>query len=338
MAQAQSQPRTVVGRRGPLFVDRALLPTDTAMLSAWTTLACSAALSSSYVGSIYLVATAAPASPPRDRNHPAVIKARLLAVTLASLSSCAAVPSLVAHSQPALFPSYRSAVPRATALLGLALPSAPANLARLILYPLGLTASLFLGSLYVACLEGELPAQRAARTWADWTRKFDGWKGVRNYFGAPLTEELTFRSCILAVSSLGGWSVSKLIFLSPLWFGLAHVHHARETYIAHGRTSRALLVATAQSLFQLAYTTLFGWYASFLFLRTGSIIPPFLAHAFCNALGVPPVGWALKVWPEKRAAILLSYTLGITTFIYNLDRWTDPSLFGLATAGRWGWP
>ncbi|GAA6055966.1 hypothetical protein NBRC10513_004975 [Rhodotorula toruloides] len=336
------------------------------MLSGWATLACSAAVSTSYVGSIYLlpstrtrhtptssphpdltedIATAAPTNPPRDRNHPAVIKARLLAVTLASLSSCAAVPSILAHSQPTLFPTYSSAIPRALSLLGLALPSTPANLARLVLYPLGLTASLFLGSLYVAYLEGELPGQRGARTWVDWKRKFEGWKGVRNYIGAPLTEELTFRSCILAISSLGGWSIPKLIFLSPLWFGLAHVHHARETYIAHGRTSRALLVATAQSLFQLAYTTLFGWYASFLFLRTGSIIPPFLAHAFCNAMGVPPVGWALKVWPEKKAAILLSYALGITSFIYHFNRcWTDPSLFGvglgaaLGKAGRWGWP
>lgn len=172
------------------------------MLSGWTTLACSAAVSSSYVGSIYLlpstrtrhlpapspdttqpqdIATAAPANPPRDRNHPAVIKARLLAVTLASLSSCAAIPCLLAHSQPTLFPTYSSAIPRAIALLGLALPSTPANLARLILYPLGLTASLFLGSLYVTYLEGELPGQRGARTWADWKRKFDGWKGARNY-------------------------------------------------------------------------------------------------------------------------------------------------------------
>ncbi|BGP24655.1 prenyl protein peptidase [Rhodotorula toruloides] len=327
------------------------------MLSPLATFVCSAAVSSCYVGSIYLlpstrtrhsppaspdplhdVAASAPAaSPPRDRNHPSVIKARLLAVTLASLSSCAAVPSILTHSQPRLYPSYRDALPRATALLGLALPATTPDLARLVLCPLGLTASLFLGSLYVAYLDGDLPGQRGASTCEDWKRKFDGCKGVRNYVAAPLTEELTFRSCILAISALGGWSVPRLVFLSPLWFGLAHVHHARETYIALGRTRRALLIATAQSLFQLAYTTLFGWYASFLFLRTGSIIPPFLAHAFCNAMGVPPLGWALRVWPEKKLAIIASYSLGIATFVYNFNRWTEPALFGLTPRGRWGW-
>jgi hypothetical protein len=42
-------------------------------------------------------------------------------------------------------------------------------------------------------------------------------------------------------------------------------------------------------VFQLVYTTLFGWYASYLFLRTGSILPPILSHIFCNIMGLPPI-------------------------------------------------
>lgn len=173
------------------------------MLSPLATLACSAAVSSSYVASIYLVpstrtrtrtdahpravtppqdiAASAPADPPRDRNHPAVIRARLAAVSLASLASAAALPAVLQRAHPALFPTYRSAVLRATALLGLALPPSARHLARVVLYPLALTASLFLGSVYVAYLDGDLPGQPGARTWAHWKRKFDGWKGVRNY-------------------------------------------------------------------------------------------------------------------------------------------------------------
>ena len=78
----------------------------------------------------------------------------------------------------------------------------------------------------------------------------------------------------MAVSALGGWSPVKLVFLTPLWFGIgksavvscmralarvahillldhdqptAHVHHAWETYVAGGRTRQALLRGTLQS-------------------------------------------------------------------------------------------
>lgn len=60
-----------------------------------------------------------------------------------------------------------------------------------------------------------------------------------------------------------------MIFGTPLWFGVAHVHHAWETYKSRGRTSSALRFAMLQSSVQFTYTTLFGWYANFLFLRTG---------------------------------------------------------------------
>ena len=39
-------------------------------------------------------------------------------------------------------------------------------------------------------------------------------------------------------------------------------------------------------MFQLSYTTLFGWFASYLFVRTGSIVPPLLSHMFCNYMGI----------------------------------------------------
>ncbi|KWU41772.1 Abi-domain-containing protein, partial [Rhodotorula sp. JG-1b] len=236
------------------------------------------------------------ANPPRDRNHPAVIRARLVAVSVASLASCASLPLLLARNDPFTYPTWRTAVPTALRLLGLGTrPSV-----KLILYPLGLTASLFAGSLYISWLASELPGQSGSRTWADWRAKFDGWRGLRTYILGPLTEEITFRSCIMAVSALGGWSPVKLVFLTPLWFGIAHVHHAWETYVAGGRTRQALMRGTLQSTFQFAYTTIFGWYAAFLFLRTGSIVPPFLAHVFCNIMGIPPLGWALQVWPEKK--------------------------------------
>lgn len=44
-------------------------------------------------------------------------------------------------------------------------------------------------------------------------------------------------------------------------------------------------------LFQLCYTTIFGAYTSFIFIRTGHLISCFLIHAFCNCMGFPDLSW-----------------------------------------------
>lgn len=80
-----------------------------------------------------------------------------------------------------------------------------------------------------------------------------------------MTEEIVFRSCIVAVSALAGFSKAQIVFLSPLYFGIgaklcvekgeteltvfnaAHVHHAWETYVKGGRTRQALVQGVLQS-------------------------------------------------------------------------------------------
>ncbi|SCV74336.1 BQ2448_6768 [Microbotryum intermedium] len=268
-----------------------------------------------------------PTAIPRDRNSPSVIRARLLAVTISSSLACLSISSLLQRYPPSLVH------PPASTLLGLDLPSSFSKLLNLIAYPLGLTASLFLGSFYVAFLDGSLwPGQRAFR-WGVLRDQFWSLQGIRNYVVGPWTEELVFRSAIISISALGGWSKKQLVFLTPLYFGIAHVHHAYEVYIRHGRTKQALVNGVLGSTFQFAYTTLFGWYAAFLFLRTGSIIPPILVHTFCNWWGLPPLVGALRVYPERKIPIIASYLVGIVTFSYGLFRWTDPRLFG--GSGYW---
>lgn len=46
-------------------------------------------------------------------------------------------------------------------------------------------------------------------------------------------------------------------------------------------------MAIARALFQFTYTSLFGFFATFVFLRTGNVISITLAHTFCNWLGLP---------------------------------------------------
>jgi prenyl protein peptidase len=54
--------------------------------------------------------------------------------------------------------------------------------------------------------------------------------------------------------------------------------------------------ALIRSLLQFTYTTLFGSYATFLYMRTGSLLGVILVHAFCNWMGFP------RFWGRVSAA------------------------------------
>lgn len=87
-------------------------------------------------------------------------------------------------------------------------------------------------------------------------------------------------------------SLTKTIFVSPLVFGLAHVHHLYEFRITHPNVP--VRAAILRSVFQLGYTTLFGAYATFVYLRSGSLLAVVGMHMLCNAMGLPRVYGAVK--------------------------------------------
>lgn len=69
-------------------------------------------------------------------------------------------------------------------------------------------------------------------------------------------------------------------------------------------------------------------------MHKGSILPPFLAHSFCNLMGLPPLHWALLEFPERKLSLWGTYLAGIATFIYAFWRWTEPALYG---GSLWWW-
>lgn len=100
-----------------------------------------------------------------------------------------------------------------------------------------------------------------------------------------MTEELLFRSAAVPLLVGAGMSLGSIVFLTPIIFGLAHIHHFYEFRLTHPHVS--IFAAVARSLLQLTYTTLFGAYATFVFIRTGSLLSIIIVHAFCNAMGLP---------------------------------------------------
>jgi prenyl protein peptidase len=84
---------------------------------------------------------------------------------------------------------------------------------------------------------------------------------------------------------LGHFSWQQIVFLTPLYFGIAHLHHLYEFRITHPEVP--FVISVLRSLFQFTYTSLFGFFAAWVYIRTGNVYTCILAHAFCNWMGLP---------------------------------------------------
>ncbi|KZF21294.1 hypothetical protein L228DRAFT_249099 [Xylona heveae TC161] len=223
-----------------------------------------------YVIPFYLSASTRP-SPQLSRDAPSVVRARIRAVTLSCVLS-ALLTVYVAMDYG------KSTLSNALRLMGW-WPVAPLEIAKALL----LTAVLFVGPLFESgIVEGG---------WRDWIRistltdTMGNWIGWRNYVAGPVSEELVFRSCLIPLHLLAKVSPGRIVFLTPLYFGIAHIHHFYEYKLTHPYTP--LLPALLRSVVQFSYTSIFGFYATFLFLRTGSFPAVVVVHSFCNWCGLP---------------------------------------------------
>lgn len=134
------------------------------------------------------------------------------------------------------------------------------------------------------------------------------WIQLRNLLFAPIAEEVMFRSILLPPLLCSGYSSTRSSWTAPLFFGVAHFHHyytKRKENV--GRTTNQLLLSL---VFQWMYTTLFGAYASHVFVRTGSLWGVCALHSFCNLMGLPEVD---LFWRRKSPLFSLRYLIG---FVY----------------------
>lgn len=298
-------------------------------LSTWQAHALAFVVGGSYVGSLYVSqntrltyqsedAVAQAKERVRRRDDPDVIRARLTAVSVSTILSCVLVCCLVYMKFDGRLKSDAFSV--AAELLGF-------RGLRGVLLPCFIAPVLYAGPLYVSYLSESLlpwqPFWGIQNILPSGEHESAVLQAIRNYVAAPITEELAFRACILAVYGMAGSSRNKMIFLSPLWFGIAHVHHGWEAYTRLGRTSAAAQQAVISVVFQTAYTTLFGFHCAFLFLRTGSLLPPIASHVFCNIMGLPDVGDAITRFPHRKILIIVTHLLGIAGYMYTLKTWTS---------------
>lgn len=77
-----------------------------------------------------------------------------------------------------------------------------------------------------------------------WVNSFQNILWLRNHVVAPLSEEFTFRACMLPIL-LQSFHPTRAIMITPLFFGIAHLHHVIERYRA-GMAIRAILIVSGQ--------------------------------------------------------------------------------------------
>ncbi|CAI8602594.1 unnamed protein product [Vicia faba] len=137
----------------------------------------------------------------------------------------------------------------------------------------------------------------------------------RNYVVAPLTEELVFRACMIPILLCGGFKPYSAMILCPVFFSLAHLNHFMEIYTKQNyRIMQAAMVIGLQ----LGYTVIFGSYASFLFIRTGHLAAPIVAHIFCNFMGLP------VLYSLRSGFVSLASIMGLVGFSWLLFPMTGP--------------
>lgn len=240
---------------------------------------------------------------PYDREHPTIIKKRFFSVFIVCLVSPTSL----------YFGMNEKYLEKATflELLGIRWP----GLIQAIVMPLLLTMILFLGPLCVEDYSGfrRLFSQSMYRI--ENIKTLTWWRGQ---VVAPLSEEWTFRACMLPLL-LQCFAPLTAIFVCSLFFGIAHFHHI----VYRLKDGVTLKSAFFMSCYHVGYTTVFGAYAAFLFVQTGHFVAPLTVHSFCNGVELPDLTMAFK-GPLRKFSL---FFIGLVSFCLLLMPMTDPKLF-----------
>ncbi|OAF66581.1 hypothetical protein A3Q56_05676 [Intoshia linei] len=105
---------------------------------------------------------------------------------------------------------------------------------------------------------------------------------IKNLIIGPLIEEVIYRGCVFC-TLLCDYSEMKAIFISSLLFGLSHLNEFIRLAIFQNFKDNLEIFY----LFKVVYTTLFGFYACKIVVKTGTILPAISAHFICNYFGFP---------------------------------------------------
>lgn len=80
-------------------------------------------------------------------------------------------------------------------------------------------------------------------------------------------------------------------------------------------------------VFQFMYTTIFGAYSALLFISTGNIIAPIMAHKFCNHMGFPDFQEMFQFQEPKRSCLFVLSLVGLILWCLLIKYATEPWIY-----------
>lgn len=81
----------------------------------------------------------------------------------------------------------------------------------------------------------------------NWLNNFTNVLWLRNFLVAPLSEEFTFRACMMPLL-LQSFTPSTAVLITPLFFGVAHFHHMIERLRSGMDMKTAIIISCAYSI------------------------------------------------------------------------------------------
>ena len=123
---------------------------------------------------------------------------------------------------------------------------------------------------------------------------------------APIIEEFMFRFIVFNLLKINGHSSIKSALISSFMFGIAHLRHFFD------RT-----VNVNKILFQIIYTSIFGFYSCYAYTYSNNFICPSILHIICNCLQTPHFYYINdEEYPNKlKTLTTIIYISGILGFI-----------------------
>jgi len=147
---------------------------------------------------------------------------------------------------------------------------------------------------------------------------------ARTLLVGPFLEEVNYRGIIASILVSGGWSYWMTSIISPLIFGISHLHHIVDHVKSSGMSFGQAFAVVA---LQLGYTTLFGWYVSMVFLLTRDLKMVVFLHCYCNWMGLPSFNWMREKSVFLKTAMKFLYFGGLLGFICTFSILLDPSIY-----------
>ena len=277
-------------------------------MSDWKGLLLSAAAGAGFVGVMYIPKAARDDSYVRD--HKDNIKKRLLGAGAISAASCAAAALLQGEESIATRLGVGNSIQMQLLATGAAALS---------------TTMLFLGVAYERHLNDTIKPDEVSLTGVVLPKTHEDYQTLRNYFAAPLTEEVVFRVCISYFMKNSEWSLSINMSTGISLFATAHIHHLY-FYVRSCQMSMKESIPVIFSNFVIH--SIFGLMSAAIYVRTGSLFASTISHAMCNYLHAPGFHFLDRDLPfDLRLKILISYLLGVGMFIGSYTTLFNPSVY-----------